>query len=398
MAKCHLPEAKGGYSIKELRAIAKKMGINESKREEICKRLKQQNGNVTKTDDTKNRSQIEKANEKLNKMYNKSIKNDNNYTKNISKCEKGEAHGGYALEKLKKIAAAKGINTHKKKKKELCAALRNVMQIKRNSPKAGFNVSRGVTLADVYANQNPIGYFMSEKLNGVRAIWTGHELRSRANKPIVAPNWFLSKLPKGFALNGELFVNRGKFEETASIVKKKVPVDNEWRKIRFMVFNAPMNNVGFKNRYSKLQSLKNKSGFTIVDQKTVQSKNNMNLFYKNILSRGGEGIMLRNPEALYAIKRTKNLLKVKPTNNAEAVVVNKIEGKGKNTGKLGAFKVRMGNKSFKIGTGFSDAQRREYWRENMKGKTLTFTHRGLTKYGVPRAPAFMRIRENKILM
>lgn len=69
----------------------------------------------------------------------------------------------------------------------------------------------------------------------------------------------------------------------------------------------------------------------------------MNTLYKNVLSRGGEGLMLRNPKMKYIPKRTKELLKVKPMEDSEAIIVNMVEGKGKDTGKMGALVVTLIN-------------------------------------------------------
>lgn len=55
---------------------------------------------------------------------------------------------------------------------------------------------------------------------------------------------------------------------------------------------------------------------------------------------GGEGIMLRQPDALYENKRSKNLQKVKTFYDDEAEIIGYTEGAGRCTGWIGAFKVR----------------------------------------------------------
>ena len=50
---------------------------------------------------------------------------------------------------------------------------------------------------------------MSEKLDGVRAYWNGENLYTRNGKHLYPPEWFTAKLPKGFALDGELWIRRG---------------------------------------------------------------------------------------------------------------------------------------------------------------------------------------------
>ena len=122
--------------------------------------------------------------------------------------------------------------------------------------------------------------------------------------------------------------------------------------------------------------------------------------FNNIISKNGEGIMLRDPNSLYEQKRSKSLLKVKPTDDAEAIIIDMIEGKGKDEGSMGAMKmqtVKLPYIEFRIGTGFTQAMRKSFWKQknNMKGNTVTFTHKGLTAKGVPRHPAFMRLKVDK---
>ncbi|MFX8199554.1 hypothetical protein ABTL12_20030, partial [Acinetobacter baumannii] len=54
---------------------------------------------------------------------------------------------------------------------------------------------------------DPRPYLVSEKLDGVRALWDGEALRFRSGRAIAAPAWFLAALPKT-ALDGELWIGR----------------------------------------------------------------------------------------------------------------------------------------------------------------------------------------------
>mgnify|MGYP001563027299 FL=1 len=38
-------------------------------------------------------------------------------------------------------------------------------------------------------------YWVSEKLDGVRAVWDGRELRFRSGRRVPAPEWFTASLP-----------------------------------------------------------------------------------------------------------------------------------------------------------------------------------------------------------
>jgi len=260
-----------------------------------------------------------------------------------------------------------------------------------------FNSSKGVLLAHTHTNENPVGYYASEKYDGIRALWNGTNLLSRTNKIINAPSWFIDSLPKQkFILDGELFGNRASFDELSSIVSKKQPIDTEWRKIKYMVFDITNLQLPFKDRFYTLEKFKENTYFKIVKHILITNKSQFNSMYKNILNKKGEGIMLRDPDSFYVQKRSKSLLKVKPTNNSNAIIYNFIEGKGKNIDSLGAFVVQNENKKFKIGTGFTSNMRKKYWslKNKLKGKVVTYTHKGVTSKGIPRHPSFLRFREN----
>jgi DNA ligase-1 len=75
------------------------------------------------------------------------------------------------------------------------------------------------------------------------------------------------------------------------------------------------------------------------------------------------------------------------------VVVAHLPGKGKYARLLGALQVQTPEgKRFVLGTGFSDAVRRN---PPPVGATVTYTYRGLTKTGLPRFASFLRVREGQ---
>jgi DNA ligase-1 len=98
---------------------------------------------------------------------------------------------------------------------------------------------------------NPADYLVSEKLDGVRALWSGSALTFRSGRPIAAPDWFLKSLPSS-PLDGELWAGRNRFEQASGAVRKEVPVDAEWRSLRYMVFDAPQPNMAFAERVRRV--------------------------------------------------------------------------------------------------------------------------------------------------
>jgi DNA ligase 1 len=110
-----------------------------------------------------------------------------------------------------------------------------------------------------------------------------------------------------------------------------------------------------------------------------------------VVQAGGEGLMLHRADALYVTGRQEVLLKLKPLHDAEAVVIGHTAGAGRNQGMLGALNVQTPEgQRFKLGTGFSDEQRRA---PPPVGSTVTYTYRELTPSGKPRFAAFLRVRE-----
>jgi len=84
----------------------------------------------------------------------------------------------------------------------------------------------------------------------------------------------------------------------------------------------------------------------------------------------GEGVMLKDPKSLYEGTRSYSLLKVKRFEDAEATVIGHHKGSGRCDTMCGAIQVReKDGTEFKIGSGFTDAQRRS---PPKKGSVVTF--------------------------
>lgn len=249
-------------------------------------------------------------------------------------------------------------------------------------------------LAEVYrSNINPADYLISEKLDGVRAIWDGERLIFRSGHPVNAPVWFTAALPRQ-PLDGELWAGRGSFERLSGIVRKADPIDAEWRELRYMIFELPDAPGDFAARAEAIRAVTTQAGlpwlqaipqFRIPDRTALQRK------LEEIVKAGGEGLMLHRADAPYITGRSDVLLKLKPWEDAEARVIEHIPGKGRHTGRLGALLVEMPDgRRFRIGTGFSDKQREE---PPPVGSTVTYRYRALTEKGLPRFASYLRLRD-----
>jgi DNA ligase-1 len=253
--------------------------------------------------------------------------------------------------------------------------------------------SRALLANVANADIDPTPYLVSEKYDGVRALWDGNALHTRTGNIIAAPAWFTKKLPK-LPLDGELWMARGQFEKLSGAVRKTIPQDDEWRQIRYMVFELPDAPGTFAERYEKIKGIVAEAGFAqLVTVEQFRLPNNTALRRKlaEIVAAGGEGLMLHRADAPYVTGRNDALLKLKPLDDAEAIVTGYIPGKGKYAGKMGALRVQTADgRRFQIGTGFSDEIRAN---PPAIGATVTYTFRGLTKNGLPRFASFWRVRE-----
>ena len=77
---------------------------------------------------------------------------------------------------------------------------------------------------DAPADIDPAGWLVSEKLDGVRARWDGARLVLRSGLPVAAPAWFTRRLPP-VALDGELWLGRGRFDALSGLVRRAAGED-----------------------------------------------------------------------------------------------------------------------------------------------------------------------------
>ena len=253
-----------------------------------------------------------------------------------------------------------------------------------------------VQLANVYdqANVSDISnYLVSEKYDGVRAIWTGEQLLTRQGNPISAPEWFTAPLPAVW-LDGELWTQRQDFDTLSGIVRTQTPDDKLWREVSYMVFDMPDADLPFEqryNNYSRLVEQINADHIQAVNQQRFDSNHALSEHLQALVEKGAEGLMLHLATATHRASRSDALLKLKPYFDDEAKVIAHLPGQGKYTGMLGALRVKnQQGIEFSIGTGFTDVERAN---PPPIGSIITYKYHGFTKNGVPRFASFLRIRE-----
>ena len=274
----------------------------------------------------------------------------------------------------------------------------------------------------------PLGWYSSEKYDGYRARYMGEEpekiFLSRQQKLFIAPEWFKEAMPD-VNLDGELWVGRDNFQDMGVVRQKKPDVDG-WRTIKYVVYDLPDVQKPFSERLKLLKQIVRKnqarwnthrkklgepfSSFpcplVFTEQTKITSFKQLETIYQDIISKGGEGIMLKHPSSVYEDKRSNYMLKYKPSFDEEAIIIDYKEGKGKYKGMLGGFVCKpLINKDtyhiidkdehheFSI-SGMDDEVRENYKESHPIGTIISYEHSGKTKVGKPRFARYVRSRDD----
>jgi DNA ligase-1 len=247
-------------------------------------------------------------------------------------------------------------------------------------------------------------WLMSEKFDGVRAIWDGESLLTRNQHRIYAPDWFIQSLPK-FALDGELWLGYQRFSEVSSMVR--VGSDHPgWQNVKYLVFEVPQQLGGLLQRLNFLHDYLKRhpsNHIQVIDQLKIVSEDHLNHYYQRVLHREGEGLIIRDGSLSYQTGRLRSMFKLKPYQDAECRVEGYRPGKGKYQGEVGALLCRLlpsvqarlfpqlakQDQLILLGSGLSDELRKF---PPTVGTVVTFRYNGLTRKGKPRFARFLRVR------
>lgn len=177
-------------------------------------------------------------------------------------------------------------------------------------------------ISAVWIGSNPSGCWVSEKFDGVRGYWDGERLFSRTGNEFTPPAWWAAKLPQGVALDGELWLGRGRYGEVMGQMKRNVPQDEVWRQMRFAVFDAPHAPGAMEDRQAYvarvLLGLIGCPAFH-VEQRRCRGHAHLRTMLREVYALGGEGVMLRAAGSAYEVgpEPSQTLLKVRWENNTE---------------------------------------------------------------------------------
>lgn len=260
------------------------------------------------------------------------------------------------------------------------------------------------------------------KLDGFRCVYFPKEkvFMGRNGRPINNKNlnsYFeeFIKRNANHVIDGELYSDTLSFNQIASVLNSdEKPLDgiyycaydfmrnDEWvRQECETPYMTRINNLAIAVKQWTMDGVKNVSVVTSEDLLNEAAVQN---FYQWALDQGFEGLMLKDPNGAYEWKRVTVksgiMMKVKPCDEYDGKVVSYEEGEGKYVGKLGVLVVEVkGIKNeVKVGSGFSDQEREEYWadKKNLVGKWIKLEATEITENNESlRFPRFLAFRDSK---
>ncbi len=206
--------------------------------------------------------------------------------------------------------------------------------------------------------------------------------------------------------DGELCGRDLSIQEIGGICRKTTRIDKRSKMISFHIFDLID---GFKQekRFKILFTLEVEriSALSCVEIVGTDygTKTEWELRCDEYIRLGYEGLIIRNPNALYQPKRTADLLKVKAIKNGRFKIIGAFQAdavQGVQTNMLGGLVlVSRALKMFNCGCGcLTHEERRAYWHlhwysEGLIGKTAVINYPELTDRGIPFQPILQRIED-----
>lgn len=151
-----------------------------------------------------------------------------------------------------------------------------------------------------WRGQDVAGWWVSEKFNGHRVLWTGRKLITRGGHELNCPEWFTSHLP---TMDLDCELHAGRYNDHNTV--KRLIAAGDWSSLTLTAFDVPSMNADESAAF--LSESKYGAQFGKVST-TDEAKSMM----RGVVIYGGEGIMLRRPGSDYVGYRTNDLLKMKP--------------------------------------------------------------------------------------
>lgn len=258
-------------------------------------------------------------------------------------------------------------------------------------------------------------YILQCKFNGMRCVATKSGLFTRkGEKYLSCPHIekslapFFEKYPDA-VLDGELFNNdlRQQLNEISKLIRRTVNIsqddlDRSEKLVRYYVYDGYDFGISkdccYKERKKWIDSnIVNSYKYVMsVKDFSINSESDLDKHYSSFIDDGHEGVMLRYSNMGYEHKRSKNLLKVKPEDSEEAIIVDIKEGTGNWSGTGKTITLDWNGKIFDASFKGSYEEAAQFLKERKKwiGQNVEFLYNGLTGKGTPN---FARVDGNNCL-
>lgn len=254
-------------------------------------------------------------------------------------------------------------------------------------------------------------YYISPKLDGHRCIIIHRPnietcAFTRQGKPIYNINHILNEIKNNIneelVLDGELM---GKDWNETSSISRTIDSRIDSTNLKYNIFDILSilewnNRIGITSldsRIKLLNNLKVEKYLNIVEHRLVNSEKDIEDYFARYIDLGYEGAVIKETYSYYEFSRSNIWLKIKKFKEKDLEIVGYFEGKGEIEGMLGGFIVDNNGIEVKVGSGFSQAERINFWnkKEELIGTTVEIKYFTETKDGSLQFPVFLRLRPDK---
>jgi len=263
------------------------------------------------------------------------------------------------------------------------------------------------------------GFIVQPKLDGVRCLVQFSErgeviAYSRNQKPLVIGDTLVKalealhraaypKLKPGVFLDGELYIHGLSFQEIQGKVSKQDPSSEDKLELQYHIYDYhdPSTKMDFEDRYDILSDIHfgNKTPAIKFVATMYSCKKDIEYYMETFVGGGYEGMIIRDPDAVYAEgHRSPGLLKYKRWYDEEFKVIDIEEGRGKNKNTaILVCTIGRCSRTFKVTAPGKYAEKAHVWSNPhlFIDKPVTVKYQEKTKKGIPRFPIALGFKEDR---
>lgn len=237
--------------------------------------------------------------------------------------------------------------------------------------------------------------FGSPKIDGVRAKYNKGKFYSRNGHEYIGLDLLKIEL-QGITeeLDGELTIPRKTFQESSGLIRDYSPTPDAV----FNVFELPTVKAPFIERLMAMRDISLMGPHIMrVPHQKLNFKDDVYNYYNKCRDNGYEGAVIKPYDYEYKGSRSYSWMKMKPIKTVDLKVTNMFEGKGKYENQMGGVIVMFEDKLNKVGGGFSDEQRLNFWNHpsSIISKTIEVEYMEKTDDGNMRHSRFKCFRPDK---